>query len=285
MACLPSWDRLLEAPCADAIVHQINHSPDSVVFDPYGSLRLEEIPSDAATIGSNRSDEITGHVHDYVPLPERFGGSSAPTKPDEALLRLPSDLSHLGSRRRGPAAAAAAAAQGSAAAAAKGSAATVAKGPAAAPTATVDKAAAARPRAPAARLEPARRRPRPTQQMLDGWTRCGAISKPCSDDLTVAGTRGLPPGTNHKALVASIMAAVRGFTGYRGVPHLKVNWVGKYANGGPYINKVTPSGYPRAPGRAPPPPEPVPELATATESGPRTDEQSTRSSGSCASKV
>ena len=88
MACLPSWDRLLEAPCADAIVHQINHSPDSVVFDPYGSLRLEEIPSDAAAIGSNHSDEITGHVHDYVPLPERFGGSSAPTKPDEALLRL-----------------------------------------------------------------------------------------------------------------------------------------------------------------------------------------------------
>ena len=278
----------MEAPCADAIVHQINHSPDSVVFDPYGSLRLEEIPSDAAAIGSNRSDEITGHVHDYVPLPERFGGPSAPTRPDEALLRLPSELSHLGSRRRGPAAAAAAAAQGSAAAAAKasaatvakGPAATVAKGPAAAPTATVDKAAAARPRAPAAQLEPARKRPRPTQQMLDGWTRCGAISKPCSDDLTVAGTRGLPPGTDHKALVASIMAAVRGFTGYRGVPHLKVNWVGKYAHGGPYINKVTPSGYPRAPGRAPPPPEPVPELATTTESGPRTDEQSTRSSGS-----
>ena len=145
---------------------------------------------------------------------------------------------------------------------------------------TVDKAAAARPRAPASQLEPARKRPRPTQQMLDGWTRCGAISKPCSDDLTVAGTRGLPPGTDHKALVASIMAAVRGFTGYRGVPHLKVNWVGKYAHGGPYINKVTPSGYPRAPGRAPPPPEPVPELATTTESGPRTDEQSTRSSGS-----
>ena len=166
MACLPSWDRLLEAPCADAIVHQINHSPDSVVFDPYGSLRLEEIPSDAAAIGSSRSDEITGHVHDYVPLPERFGGSSAPTKPDEALLRLPSELSHLGSRRRGPAAAAAAA---------QGSAATAAKGSAAAPTATVDKAAAARPRAPAAQLEPARRRPRPTQQMLDGWTRCGAI--------------------------------------------------------------------------------------------------------------
>ena len=94
----------MDAPCADAIMHQINHSPDSVVFDPYGSLRFEEMPSNAADIGSNRSDEITGHVHDYVPLPERFGGSApvAPTKPDEALLRLPSELSHLGSRRRGP---------------------------------------------------------------------------------------------------------------------------------------------------------------------------------------
>ena len=81
----------MEAPCADAIMHQINHSPDSVVFDPYGSLRFEEMPSNAADIGSNRSDEITGHVHDYVPLPERFGGSSAPTKPDDALLCLPSD--------------------------------------------------------------------------------------------------------------------------------------------------------------------------------------------------
>ena len=44
------------------------------------------MPSNAAEIGSNRSDEITGHVHDYVPLPERFGGASAPTKLAEALL-------------------------------------------------------------------------------------------------------------------------------------------------------------------------------------------------------
>ena len=126
----------MEAPCADAIMHQINHSPDSVVFDPYGSLRFEEMPSNAAEIGSNRSDEITGHVHDYVPLPERFGGSSAPTKPAEALLCLPSELSHLGSRRPRPAAMATKAAKGSAAAAA-----------------TVAKAAAERARAPVAQLD------------------------------------------------------------------------------------------------------------------------------------
>ena len=33
----------------------------------------------------------------------------------------------------------------------------------------------------------------------------------------------LPPGTDTDALVASIMAAVRGFTGYRGIPHLAAN--------------------------------------------------------------
>ena len=41
MPCTPDWERLLNEPCADAIMHQINHSPDSVVFDPYGSLRFE----------------------------------------------------------------------------------------------------------------------------------------------------------------------------------------------------------------------------------------------------
>ena len=294
----------MEAPCADAIMHQINHSPDSVVFDPYGSLRFEEMPSNAAEIGSNRSDEITGHVHDYVPLPERFGGSSAPTKPAEALLCLPSELSHLGSRRPRPAAMATKAAKGSAAAAtaaatttatvAKGSAAaataTAAKGSAAAATASVAKAAAERARAPVAQLESTRRRaPRPrtapSERMLAGWTLAGAISKPCGD-ISVAGMTELPPGTDHAVLVASVMAAVRGFSGYRGVPHLKVNWVGRFANGGPHANKKIPrpshSGQPRATTDGRQPPEC--ESATATERGPRThdaDEQSSESGSGC----
>ena len=57
-------------------------------------------------------------------------------------------------------------------------------------------------------------------------------------DISVAGMTELPPGTDHAVLVASVMAAVRGFSGYRGVPHLKVNWVGRFVNGGPHANKV-----------------------------------------------
>jgi len=84
-------------------------------------------------------------------------------------------------------------------------------------------------------------RPRtaPSERQLARWTLAGAISKPCGD-ISVAGMTELPPGTDHAVLVASVMAAVRGFTGYRGVPHLKVNWVGRYANGGPHANKVIP---------------------------------------------
>jgi len=297
----------MEAPCADAIMHQINHSPDSVVFDPYGSLRFEEMPSNAADIGSNRSDEITGHVHDYVPLPERFGGSSAPTKPDEALLCLPSDLSHLGSKRRGPRnqrpprPAMATAAKGSAAAAAataatatvaKGSTAAAtaraAKGSAPAATATVAKAAVAKAAAPVTRLESTRRpasRPRtmPTERMLAGWTACGAISKPCSGDFSFAGMTELPPGTDHKVLVASIMAAVRGFTGYRGVPHLAVNRVGRFAPaaGAKAVSGPSHSGQSRATTDARQPPE----TESATERGPRrthdADEQSSESRPGC----
>ena len=85
------------------------------------------------------------------------------------------------------------------------------------------------------------RRP-PSARMLAGWTRAGAICKPCGDisDISVAGMTELPPGTDHAVLVASVMAAVRGFSGYRGVPHLKVNWVGRYVNGGPHANKKIP---------------------------------------------
>ena len=75
--------------------------------------------------------------------------------------------------------------------------------------------------------------------MLAGWIRAGAICKPCGD-ISVAGMTELPPGIDHAVLVASVMAAVRGFSGYRGVPHLKVNWVGRFVNGGPHANKKIP---------------------------------------------
>ena len=176
MPCTPDWERLLNEPCADAIMHQINHSPDSVVFDPYGSLRFEEMPSNAADIGSNRSDEITGHVHDYVPLPERFGGSASPPKPAEALLCMPSELSHLGSKRRAP------------------------RPP---PLAQLD-------------AESGRRGPRP--RTTPGTVRAGVQKSPAGD-VSVSGMTALPPGTDHAALVASVMAAVR-YYHRLGKPHL-----------------------------------------------------------------
>ena len=139
------------------------------------------------------------------------------------------------------------------------------------------------------RMSTRRRAPRPrtapSERMLAGWTLAGAISKPCGD-ISVAGMTELPPGTDHAVLVASVMAAVRGFSGYRGVPHLKVNWVGRFANGGPHANKKIPrpshSGQPRATTDGRQPPEC--ESATATERGPRThdaDEQSSESGSGC----
>ena len=125
----------------------------------------------------------------------------------------------------------------------------------------------------------------PSARMLAGWIRAGAICKPCGD-ISVAGMTELPPGIDHAVLVASVMAAVRGFSGYRGVPHLKVNWVGRFANGGPHANKKIPrpshSGQPRATTDGRQPPEC--ESATATERGPRThdaDEQSSESGSGC----
>ena len=286
MSSTPSWERLLDAPCADAIMHQINHSPDSVVFDPYGSLRFEEMPSNAADIGSNRSDEITGHVHDYVPLPERFGGSApvAPTKPDEALLRLPSELSHLGSRRRGPRPSSTGGAVSSVAT-------TPAPTATAARTTTVARTAKAAPSgvaggrggAPVTQLEPTRRRgsrraTTPRERTLASWTLAGAISKPCGD-ISVAGMTELPPGTDHAALVASVMAAVRGFTGYRGIPHLAVNRTEEQnrellrQRAAKVASRTSQSGQPRATTDARQPPE----SESATERGARAhdaDEQS-----------
>ena len=77
--------------------------------------------------------------------------------------------------------------------------------------------------APVTQLEPTRRRgsrraTTPRERTLASWTLAGAISKPCGD-ISVAGMTELPPGTDHAALVASVMATVRGYTGYRGVPH------------------------------------------------------------------
>ena len=49
------------------------------------------------------------------------------------------------------------------------------------------------------------------RELCARWTLAGAISKPCGD-ISVAGMTELPPGTDHAVLVASVMAAVRGFT-------------------------------------------------------------------------
>eukprot|EP00964_Phaeocystis_antarctica_P121135 scaffold84832_cov119-Phaeocystis_antarctica.AAC.1 len=51
----------------------------------------------------------------------------------------------------------------------------------------------------------------PRERTLGSWTLAGAISKPCGD-ISVAGMTELPPGTDTDALVARIMAAVRGRT-------------------------------------------------------------------------
>ena len=59
------------------------------------------------------------------------------------------------------------------------------------------------------------RRPLSERELCKRWTRAGAICKPCGDmtDISVAGMTELPPGTDHAVLVASVMAAVRGFSG------------------------------------------------------------------------
>ena len=118
----------------------------------------------------------------------------------------------------------------------------------------------------------------PTERTLGSWTLAGAISKPCGD-ISVAGMTELPPGTDHAALVASVMAAVRGFTGYRGIPHLAVNRTEEQnrellrQRAAKVASRTSQSGQPRATTDARQPPE----SESATERGARAhdaDEQS-----------
>ena len=63
-------------------------SPDSIIFDPYGSQRFEVMRLNAAEIGSESADEIARFAA-YVPLPERFGGQMSDWPPPETRRGAP----------------------------------------------------------------------------------------------------------------------------------------------------------------------------------------------------
>ena len=212
----PSWDSLLSAPCAEMMINQMD-SPDSIIFDPYGSQRFEVMPLNAAEIGSESADEIARFAA-YVPLPERFGGAPTPppnptepaAKRASGLMRLPAELSRLGSKRQGPP-------------------------PTVPPVAS-----------------------------------CAGVQSKPRGGVSIGSMSELPPGADHAALVASIMAAVR-YHHRSGKPHLGRRQAASSSTAAEEPSRPSATEQPAPPPvvvtepALPPPPPPAPSEAQAPQ--------------------